>query len=125
MMIRSLSQAYDLQRAPGEFVLLAHRKMMRSIEHRQFHVLKRSGARQQVEPLEHKADLLIPDISQFIAVQFRNVRLIKQIRSLGGAIQAATIFIRVDFPEPLAPITATNSPGAICSDTPRTACTST
>src|SRR5215470_11815968 len=34
------------------------------------------------------------------------------------------MFIRVDLPEPLAPINATNSPRLISSDTPRTAGTS-
>ncbi len=35
------------------------------------------------------------------------------------------MFIMVDLPEPLAPMSATNSPWEISSDTPRTACTST
>src|SRR6267154_1008482 len=35
------------------------------------------------------------------------------------------MFIKVDFPEPLAPIMATNSPAFISDETPRTACTST
>ena len=35
------------------------------------------------------------------------------------------MFISVDLPEPLAPMMATNSPGWMSSDTPRTACTST
>jgi hypothetical protein len=33
--------------------------------------------------------------------------------------------MNVDFPEPEAPITATNSPDATSTDTPRSACTST
>src|SRR4051812_40991305 len=35
------------------------------------------------------------------------------------------MFINVDLPEPEAPMMATNSPSAISSDTPRSACTST
>jgi len=34
------------------------------------------------------------------------------------------VFIKVDFPEPLAPMIATNSPGKMSSVTPRTAWTS-
>ena len=42
-----------------------------------------------------------------------------------GLSRQPSMFIRVDLPEPLAPIRATNSPRWISSETPRTACTGT
>src|SRR5262250_775172 len=73
------------------------------IQQRQLHILDRTGPSQQVKTLEDKANLFVAHLGQLIA------------RHLG----------HVDFPEPDAPMMATNSPDSTRTSIPRKASTRT
>ena len=51
------------------------------VKHRQLDIFQRGRAREQIEALENKADFLVADVRQLIAVQSRNIHAIQQIMS--------------------------------------------
>ena len=57
------------ERLQGPLALLVAPADGARVEHRQLDVLQRRGARQQVEPLEDEADLLVADVGQLVAVR--------------------------------------------------------
>ena len=49
------------------------------VQQRQFHILQRAGPRQQVELLEHEADLLVANLRQLVAVQLADADPIQPV----------------------------------------------
>ncbi len=97
-----------------------------AVQQRQLDVLERRGARQQVEALEHEADLRVADLGAL-----RRRRAPRRRCRRGGSepevgrSRQPRMFMSVDLPEPDGPITATNSPAPIVRSTPSSARTST
>jgi hypothetical protein len=89
---------------------------------RQGDVLERRDARQQIEELEHDADARAAEIGERVVAEGRQRHPVEEDlpRSRiepGDEVQQRAL------PEPLGPMSATNSPRAIVSDTPFTAST--
>src|SRR5437764_5646201 len=59
------------------------------VEQRQFHVVERRRPRQEVESLEHEADLLVPDRCELVFRELRYVLAVKEVLSARRTIQAA------------------------------------
>src|SRR5438876_10973659 len=98
---------------------------MPSVEQRKLDVFARGSTRQEIKALENKPEFTVADIGQLIAIKCETSVLSRRYCPRVGRSRQPRRFIRVDFPEPLAPIRATNSPRLISRDTPRTAGTST
>src|SRR5262245_50631352 len=88
------------------------------VDHRQLHILQRGGARQQIEGLEHESDAAIADRRKVIVVERVHLDALETIRAAGCPIEAAEMFMKVDFPEPDGPMTARNSPRAMSAEMP-------
>jgi hypothetical protein len=90
-----------------------------AVEQRQLDVLLRRGARQQVEALEHEAQVAPPQPARWSRDSALDLARPEQVGAGGGRVQAAQqMFIAVDLPEPLGPMMATNSPAAMSRSTP-------
>ena len=87
------------------------------IDERQFHVFQGADPRQQVKGLKDKSDFLIADLGQFVAVQAADFPAVQNVGPPLGRSRSPMMFIRVDFPDPEGPTTATNSPGPISRET--------
>ena len=89
-------------------------------------IFQGGGPGQEIETLEDETDLLIADLGQFVPAQTGDIRSFQKVLSLGGAVQAAQMFMKVDFPDPEAPMMAINSPAGMVRSTPLRAgtCTS-
>ncbi len=84
----------------------------------------RGGARQQIEALKDEAELAIAQTAPAACGSVRQrPRHPADSVPLVGRSRQPRMFISVDLPEPLAPMMATNSPLAMDSETPHTACT--
>ena len=59
------------------------------VKQRQFHVILGRGAGQQIETLEHKAQLLVPQFCQFPAIQTGHRHPIQPVSAAGGLVQAS------------------------------------
>ena len=82
-----------------------------AVDQRQLDVLERRGARQQVEPLEHEADVVAAQQRELVAVELAHVHAAEEVLARRwGRRGSRARFMQVDLPEPLVPITATNSP---------------
>src|SRR5262249_14303179 len=95
------------------------------VEQRQRDVLERAGAREEVEALEHEADALAADLRKLGLGPIGDVDALEQIAPPVGRSRQPRMFIRVDLPDPDAPIRARNSPSSTRRSTPASACTST
>jgi hypothetical protein len=80
------------------------------VQQRQLDVFLRRGARQQVEALEHEAEVAPPQPRALVARERLHRHALEQVLRRWWAVQAAQVFIAVDLPEPLGPMMATNSP---------------
>ena len=60
-----------------------------AVEQRQFHVLQGAGPRQQIEALEHEADLPVPQAGPLVARHLDHLFALQQVTAAGGAIEAA------------------------------------
>jgi len=74
---------------------------------RQHHVLQRRVAGQELERLEHEADLQRAQPCARVLVQREQVRAVDLDRPALGVSRPARIASSVDLPEPEAPTTAT------------------
>jgi hypothetical protein len=88
MMLRAVGQTDQFQRPVGALMLLARREILVLVKHRQFDIFQRGRSRQQVKSLEHKTNLLVSNVSQFIAAKFGYVNSIQHIRAAGWSIEA-------------------------------------
>ena len=68
---------------------MAHRSRFAAIQQRQFDVLLRGGARQQVESLEHEAEMIAPQQRALVARQAFHVRTVEQVRARGRRVETA------------------------------------
>ena len=59
------------------------------VQQRQFDVFKGGGPGQEVEALEHEADLLVADVGQLVAVQVVDMDAVQKIIAAAGIVQAA------------------------------------
>jgi len=91
------------------------------VKHRHLDIFQGGSPREQVEALKDEADLFIADVGERIPVKRGNINAIQPVTAAVGRSRQPMVFIKVDLPEPLEPMTATNSPGMISSETPRTA----
>jgi hypothetical protein len=92
-----------------------------TIEQRQFDILLRRSAREQVEALKDKTEAIAAQQGALVAVEPLNVDAAKAIFAGGRVSRQPSRFIAVDLPEPLGPITATKSPASMRRLTPRSA----
>ena len=84
---RAFGQADRGQCLPCALGALARRHLR--VTQRHGHVLQRGHARQQVEALEHEADLLAAQDRQLFGVQRGHVDAVAQVAAVGGRVQAA------------------------------------
>src|SRR5262249_34504385 len=126
VMIHALAETDDLEdllRAPVTLGRL-HAIPARVVEQRKLDVVERRGARQQVEALEHEADLLVADVGQFVLDMRETSLPSRKYWPLVGRSRQPTMCMNVDLPDPDGPVTHTNSPGWTSSEAPRSAFTS-
>ena len=84
MVIEPLAEADRLERRGGALAALLGADAA-PVEQRQLHVLERDGPRQQVEALEHEADLVVADVRERPLVERRR----RRGRSAGSARPSA------------------------------------
>src|SRR5437667_10752444 len=89
MVSSAVGQPDGFQSAERELALCPAWKMPMDVEHRQFDVLERRSPGQQIETLKNKTNLLVPNVSQLVAVELGDVGAVEPIATLGGPIQAA------------------------------------
>src|SRR5271157_5203400 len=58
------------------------------VDERQFHVVQRGCAREQIERLENESDLFVADARQFIVVEFADQLSIEPITAFAGRVEA-------------------------------------
>ena len=90
---------------------------------RQEHVLARVEHRQQVEELEHEADVVPPQPGQLVVAELRDVGALTSTVPSVGLSSPARMCISVDLPDPDGPITAVSLPRSISTETSRSAVT--
>jgi len=76
----------SLQRDPG--ALLANSCRDASVHERQLHVVKRRGARQQIERLKHEPYFLVADARELVVVHIADTLAVQQVRPFRRRIQA-------------------------------------
>ena len=59
------------------------------VDQRQFDVVQRGGAGQQIEGLEDESDFLVADAGQFVVVQFADQLAVQPVVALAGRVEAA------------------------------------
>ncbi len=62
---------------------------LRRVEQRQLDVLEGVGARQQVEVLEHEADLVVADLGAAVAVEVRDLDAVEHVAAGGRPVETA------------------------------------
>src|SRR5687768_16487531 len=89
-MVIPLAEANAIERGKRTLVPLGrlHRSFV-PIEKGQFDVVEGRGALEQVETLEHEADLLIADLGQLVLRQLRDVSTVQFVDSARRSVQAA------------------------------------
>ena len=81
---------FEIDLAHGEFgALEALFAGHAGIDQRQFHVVQRGGAGQQVEGLENEADFLVADARQLVVAHLADQVAVDVILALAGGVQAA------------------------------------
>jgi hypothetical protein len=86
----ALSQTDGGQRVHRPLVPLGGLELQGAvIQQRQFHVVERGGARQQVEPLEHEADLLVADRREVVFRHPGHVLAIEKVVPAGRTVETA------------------------------------
>ncbi len=83
------------------------------VDQRQFDVLQRGGARQQVVALKDEAQIVAAQQRALILGQIRHLDPVEVVVPLVGVSRQPITFIAVDLPDPLGPMMATNSPALI------------
>ena len=89
LVVGAVGQADRVQRLQGPLALARSGQALAGVEHRQFDILQRGGAGQQVEALEDEADLLVADVGQFVAAELRDVDAVERILPPGRPVEAA------------------------------------
>jgi hypothetical protein len=84
--LRAVSQTHHRQRLGSTFLTLSFVDLC--VQGRQFRILQRRRARQEIKPLENKPELLIPNQCQRSFVMLGNIDPFEQILSGAGTIQA-------------------------------------
>src|SRR5690606_8737578 len=75
-----------IERARGSGMALGSRRT--AIEQRQLHVLLRRGTRQQVEALEHEAEVVAAQLRALVAVERLDMRTHEQVLAGAGPVEA-------------------------------------
>ena len=95
-----------------------------AVDQGQFHVLQGRGAVEEVEALEDEAQVVRGAAGPAGRGSARRPRRPRTgTTPLSAYPDSPRMFMQVDLPEPLGPMTATNSPSSIRRSTPRRACT--
>ena len=82
------------------------------IQQRQLDIFERARARQQIEALEHEADLRVPHPRQLGACRARDTTLpFRKYLPAARAMRQPSRCMNVDLPDPDGPVSATNSAG--------------
>ena len=112
-----------LQRRHGPLVARRCPPALAVVEQRQLDVLERRRPREQVEPLEHEPDLVVPHGGQLVPRQLGDVAAVEDVLPRLGRSRQPRMCMNVDLPDPEGPVTARNSPASMSSETPRSAWT--
>jgi hypothetical protein len=107
-MVHAVAESDHVERFPGTFGAFVFGEAR--VEGGEFGVLERGGAGEQVEALEDEADAAIANGGELFFGEL-------------GLSRQPSMFMKVDLPEPLAPMMATNSPRVMLTETPRRAWT--
>src|SRR5436190_1890166 len=91
IVIHALAEADDLEDLFGAAMPLGglHLRRPGVVEQQQLDVVERRRPRQQVEALEHEADLLVPDDGELVLGQLRHVLAVEEVLPAGRPIEAA------------------------------------
>ena len=88
MVVEPVGQADTLERLAGPFAALAGGDPP-GIDHRQFDILQRRRPRQEVEVLEHEAEVAVADRSALILGERHHLPVVEPVASGTGAVEAA------------------------------------
>src|SRR4051794_20520352 len=88
MVIRALSQTDEIENLYRAFVTFGPFQPT-AVQQRQFHIVQRRGAGQQVEALEHEADLSVADGGELVFRHSRDVIAIEKVLSRRWPIEAS------------------------------------
>ncbi len=80
-------EPHACQRVSGQLPALAPAHP--GVDQGQLDVVQRRGPREQVERLEHEADLLVADPRELVVAQFRDPVAVEPVFAAGRAVQAA------------------------------------
>ena len=86
-MMHPLAQSHFFQSLFGARLSLFSRNP--GINHRQFDILNRRRARQQIKPLKHKTDLAVADFRQLVGRKLADIHTVKNIFSRTWLVQTA------------------------------------
>ena len=85
----AVRQAEQLQRLAGQGGALGPGQMGRGIDQRQLDIFQRAGARQEIEALEHEAELFAADRGRGGLSQPRHIHAFEEILPAGGPVETA------------------------------------
>ena len=88
-MIRARAEADQFERVHGARALLVRVDALPVVKHRHLDVFARGRPRQQVEPLEYKADFFVAHIRERVAVERGNVNAIQPVMPARRPVQRA------------------------------------
>src|SRR4051812_34863777 len=89
MMVLTFRQTDAGQSLAGTIPLLRTPEHLMHVEHRKFDILQRRGTGKKIKSLENKPDFLVANLSELIAIQFRNVHTVQEETSARRSIEAA------------------------------------
>ena len=86
-MIHAVAHLYHFQQFLGACSALGQWDV--GVEHGQFDVFERRGARNQVKGLEHEADFAVADDGELVVLGLIHAQAVKQIGAFGRAVKRA------------------------------------
>src|SRR5438034_509165 len=87
--VGALSQADRVEQLERPPAPLLRGQRLGAVHERQLHILLRGGAGEQVEALEHEADLAVPEHGPAIAIELRDVLPLQQVAARAGPVEQA------------------------------------
>jgi hypothetical protein len=121
IVVKALAQTYLLQQLFSPLLSFIHGNM--GVAHGEHDIFQGIQFGKKIKALKYKTKVLIPYAGLFLIGKIVNLISFQLVNSPDGLSRRPTIFIRVDFPEPDGPMTATKSPRLIFRDIPSRAFT--
>jgi hypothetical protein len=88
-MVRAICQTHDLEAVQRAIANLPRGMATgATVQHGKLDILERRRAREEIEALKNEAELLIPDVGQFVLVELGDIDAVKAVGASRGPVEA-------------------------------------